>query len=175
MYVGVKSGAYNFRYGLLNRREDADGTVHIMAHAGASATAGSPKILQLIASASNPLVGVGWFATAPFATGMASATAVQYLHKTYVGIARDNVPSDTDGWFQIGGPFTGVVYATQDFYINCTIKWSAAVFGCSATVSGLNITAGSDNAVGTFAVSLSSVSQGTYDWYLFGLGCVGIG
>jgi hypothetical protein len=166
-YYGGDVSTYKIRHGSNYKREDADGRVHIFAHAGASATANVPKILQRISSASNPLVGVGYFATAVFANGLASATAAQ-SQRYYVGIPATNVPSDTDGWFQIGGPYIGVqLTSSVDNYINCGIKWTGAAFLCSAS-GYFAQTVASDCLINTFAVSLSSVSQGTYDWYLFG-------
>lgn len=165
MYTGGDVSSYKIRHGAHYKREDADGRVHVYAHAGASATANVPKILRPVSSASNPLVGVGYFATAAWATGLASATAAQY-YNLFVGIPANNVPSDTDGWFQIGGPYIGVQLASSlDEYINCTIKWTGTSFVCSSSGYFALTT---DSAVNTFAVSLSSVSQGTYDWYLFG-------
>jgi len=164
-YYGGDVSTYKVRYGANYKREDADGRVHIFAHAGASATANVPKILVLKSSASNPLVGVGYFATAAFASGLASATAAQCVNQ-YVGIPATNVPSDTDGWFQVGGPYIGVQLSSSvDNYINCTIKWTGTAFLCSS--SGF-FALTTDSMINTFAVSLSSVSQGTYDWYLFG-------
>jgi hypothetical protein len=111
-------------------------------------------------------VGVGYFATAVFANGLASATAAQ-SQRYFIGIPASNVPSDTDGWFQIGGPYIGVVWTTQDFYINCNIKWTGAAILCSSS-GYFAQTVATDSLINTFAVSLSSISQGTYDWYLFG-------
>ena len=166
-YYGGDVSTYKIRHGSNYKREDADGRVHIMAHAGAAATANVPKILQIIASASNPLVGVGWFATAAFANGLASATSAQAV-KYYVGIPATNVPSDTDGWFQIGGPYIGVQLGSSvDNYINCNIKWTGSAFLCSSS-GYFAQTVATDSQINTFAVALSSVSQGTYDWYLFG-------
>uniref|UniRef100_A0A6M3LMI0 Uncharacterized protein n=1 Tax=viral metagenome TaxID=1070528 RepID=A0A6M3LMI0_9ZZZZ len=167
MYTGGDVSTYKTRHGSRYTREDADGRVHIMAHAGASATANVPKVLTLYSSASNPLVGIGYFATAAYATGLASATAAQQQTQ-YVGIPANQVPSDTDGWFQIAGPFIGVALGSSlDNYINCAIKWTGTSFVCSSSGA---FRAGSvtDSTINSFAVSLSSVSQGTYDWYLFG-------
>lgn len=176
MYTGGDVSSYKIRHGQQYRREDADGRTHVLAHAGASATANVPKVLLFHASASNPLVGVGLFATAVMSTGLSSATAAVWNNKMYVGIPATNVPSDTDGWFQIGGVYTGVnlpAAASLDEYINCAIFWKAAAFLCS--VSGaLNPVAATENGCAVFAVSLSSVSQGTYDWYLLGNPCVGV-
>jgi hypothetical protein len=166
-YYGGDVSNYKIRHGGMYRREDADGRVHIFAHAGASATANVPKVLVIYASASNPLVGVGYYATAAFATGLASATAAQHKDM-FVGIPQNNIPSETDGWFQVGGIFTGVQLSSSlDNYINCAIKWTGSSFVCSS--SGM-WGAGSvtDSCINSFAISLSSVSQGTYDWYLVG-------
>lgn len=166
-YIGGDVSTYKIRHGSNYKREDADGRVHIFAHAGASATANVPKILQRVCSASNPLVGVGYYATAVYANGLASATAAQWA-RYYVGIPAQNVPSDTDGWFQVGGPYIGVQLSSSvDNYINCAIKWTGAAFLCSSS-GQFAATIATDSLINTFAVSLSSVSQGTYDWYLFG-------
>lgn len=174
MYTGGDVSSYKIRHGQMYKREDADGRTHVLAHAGASATANVPKVLLFHASASNPLVGVGLFATAVMDTGLSSISASIYSQKMYVGIPATNVPSDTDGWFQIGGVYTGVQLASSvDEYINCAIFWKDAGFLCS--VSGaLNPVAATENGPAVFAVSLSSVSQGTYDWYLLGCGVCGV-
>jgi hypothetical protein len=167
MHTGADDSGYKFRHGARFTREDADGRVHMYVHAGASATAAVPKVLHFIASASNPLVGCGYGATVPFSTGLASATAVQARHY-FVGIPETQVPSDTDGWVQIAGPYIGVVLGSSlDNYINCGIKWTGTAFLCSNSGA---FAAGSltDSMVNTFAISMSSVSQGTYDWYLMG-------
>lgn len=166
MHIGGDVSTYKIRHGSQYLREDADGRVHILARAGASATANVPKILSMIASASNPLVGVGYFATAVYSCLCASATAAQSKNY-FVGIPVNQVPSSAEGWFQIGGPYIGVQYTSQDFYINCGIKWSNATFLCSVS-GGQNVNAATDSVINTFGISLSSISQGTYDWYLFG-------
>jgi hypothetical protein len=181
MYNGGDNvSGYRIRHGSKYKREGADGRVSILAHAGAFATVNSPKILTLVASASNPLVGVGYFATAWFTTAMASATAIQARGgpAAYIGIPDQNVASDTDGWFQIAGPYTGVTPNTtgsisQDMCINSPVKWAGSGFDCSYSGSGASGYA-SDGMVGQFAISLSSISQGTYDWYLLGKKVCGI-
>jgi hypothetical protein len=166
MYTGGDVSTYKIRHGSQYRREDADGRVHIMAHAGAAATANCPKVLTIYASASNPIVGVGYYATAPYATGLASATAVQNMTH-FVGIPAQNVASDTDGWFQIAGPYIGVQISSVDEYINCSLKWSGTVFLCSSS-GAFRPASVTDSLCNTFGISLSSVSQGTYDWFLIG-------
>jgi hypothetical protein len=174
MYTGGDNvSGYRIRHGKNYLREDGDGRVHMMAHAGALATANYAKILTFVSSASNPLVGVGFFATAVFTTGLTSATAAQHGCKAYVGVPVDTVASDTDGWFQIAGPYIGVKASLTDYCINGPIKWSGANFQCSATY-------GSDfssdtSLVNIFGISLSSISAGTYDWYLIGDPITGLG
>jgi hypothetical protein len=167
MYTGGDVSTYKTRHGHRYLREDADGRVHLFAHAGASATVNVPKVLSIYASASNPIVGIGYYATAPYATGLASATAAQQVNQ-FVGIPAAAVASDTDGWFQIAGPYIGVTTGTSvDMYINCGVKWTGTAFICSASGA---FRAGSvtDSTINTFAISMSSISQGTYDWYLVG-------
>lgn len=173
MYIGGDNvSGYKIRHGKNYLREDGDGRVHLLAHNGTLATACYPRILTIVASASNPIEGVGWHATTVFSTGLASATAAQHGLKAYVGIPNTNVASDTDGWFQIAGPFIGVKASLTDYCINGPIKWSADNFQCSATY-------GSDfssdtSLVNIFGISLSSISAGTYDWYLIGDPIIGI-
>jgi hypothetical protein len=181
MYTGGDVSTYRIRHGSKYKREGADGRVSILAHAGAFATVDSPKVLTFVASASNPLVGVGYFATAWFTTVMTSATALHMVRgpAAYIGIPDQNVASDTDGWFQIAGPYTGVKPNTtgsisQDMCINAPIKWAGAGFDCSHSGSSILGYGASEGMVSGFAVSLSSISQGTYDWYLLGKKVCGI-
>jgi len=159
---GDNLSGYQVRYGYLSRREDGDGRVHMYSRALSGATAMVPKVLFFNCSNSQGAGGVGYFSTTPFATTKTSATAMAGA-EYFVGIPNDPVASNTDAWFQIGGPVKSAVIPSCTFVINGKIYWSAATFTGSAAY------ASADSLAGCFAVSLSSVSGATNDIYMLGL------
>lgn len=162
-YTGADNlSGYQVRFGYLSRREDGDGRVHMYARANASATAAVPKVLYFNASNTINAGGVGYFATTPFTTTKTSATAAAG-REYFVGIPNDTIPSGSDGWFQIGGPFKSANIPSCTFVLNGKIYWSAATFTGSAAW------ASADMSAAAFAVSLSSVSGAINDIYLLGL------
>jgi hypothetical protein len=164
---GDNLSGYQVRFGYLSRREDGDGRVHMFARALGGATVAVPKVLYFNASNSIGAGGAGYFATVPFTTTKTSATAgagAEY----FVGIPNDVVASNTDAWFQIGGPYKSAVLPSCTFVINGKIYWSGATFTGSAAW------ASADSFVGCFAVSLSSVSGATNDIFLMGQPVCGI-
>lgn len=167
-YTGSDNlSGYQVRYGYLSRREDGDGRVHMYARPLSGATAMVPKVLYFNASNSVGAGGVGYFATVPFTTTKTSATAAAGA-EYFVGIPNEAVASNTDAWFQIGGPVKGAVIPSCTFVINGKIYWSAA------TITGAVAWLSADSMIGCFAVSLSSVSGATNDIYMFGSPVCGI-
>jgi hypothetical protein len=162
-YIGGDNlSGYQVRFGYLSRREDADGRVHMFARALSGATAAVPKVLYFNASNSVGAGGVGYFATAPFTTTKTSTTAAAG-REYFVGIPNDNIASNADGWFQIGGPFKGANIPSCTFVLNGKIYWSAATFTGSAAWTS------ADMSAAAFAVSLSSVTGAINDIFLLGL------
>jgi hypothetical protein len=98
----------------------------------------------------------------PFTTTKTSATAAAG-REYFVGIPNETVASNTDAWFQIGGPYKSANIPSCTFVINGKIYWSGATF------TGSVAWASADMAAAAFAVSLSSVSGATNDIFLLGL------
>jgi hypothetical protein len=159
---GDNLSGYQVRSGL--RREDGDGRVHLYARALSGASLGIPKVLYFNASNSVAAGGPGYFATVPFATGKAS-TAAAAGRNFYIGIPNEEIPSNADAWFQIGGPFRGAALVScSGAGVNFAVRWRDATFACGAAYDIL------EPDVDCFAVMLSSnVNTGTsHDIYMFG-------
>lgn len=153
---------YQVRYG--QRREDGDGRSHMYARALSGATLGVPKILYFNASNSVGAGGVGYFATAPFASFKASSPAAA-ARNFYIGVSMETIPSNTDAWFQIAGPYkAAVLVSCSGSGINYSVKWRDATMAVGSTYSLW------EEDVDTWAVMLSSnVNTGTsHDIYMFG-------
>lgn len=163
-YAGFDNvSGYQARYSpFTNRREDADGRVHVLAKSINGATATVAKVLFPHMSVTVGVYNVGYFATVPFTTGKTSTTAAA-SQIYFVGAPNDTIASGSDGWFQIGGPFKGLqLGSASDAPINGMFKWQAATF----TASGAWTVASA--MIDTWGLSMSSVSSGTYDVYLLG-------
>jgi hypothetical protein len=164
---GDNLSGYAVRFGAGYKREDADGRTHIWARAISGATALVPHILYPYAGTAAS-GGIGYYSTVPFSTGLGSVSSACAQNAYFVGINNDTVASNTDAWFQVGGPIKGMVSPSVDFSLNGMVQWRAATITATTAAT---ITAWS----GTFGLSMSSISQGTYDVYLLNTPVCGIG
>lgn len=167
MYIGGDNvSGYSVRYGYLSRREDADGRVWLFGRAMSGATSLVPHVLYPYAGTAAS-GGIGYYSTLPFATGLSTVSAAGGACY-FVGVNYETVASGTDAWFQIGGPIKGMVSPSVDFALNGMVQWRAA------TMTG-SIAATNTCWIGTFGLSMSSISQGTYDVWMIGQPVCGIG
>jgi hypothetical protein len=168
MYIGYDNlSGYAARYGRNSVREDGDGRIHMFARCNNGATAMTAHVLypNMTSAASG---GCGYFATQLFATGFASLTALYCQSMYYIGVNNDTIATGADGWLQIAGPVKGFSYATQDISLNALVQWRIASV-CATIVATMT------TWLSTFAISCSSISQGTYDIYMLGNPVMGIG
>jgi hypothetical protein len=166
-YIGYDNlSGYAARFSSLSRREDGDGRIHMYARAMSGATAAVPHVLYPYAGTAAS-GGVGYYSTVPFSTGLSTVSAAGNL-QYFVGVCLDTVASNTDAWFQIAGPLKGMVSPSVDFSLNGQVQWRAATI-TATTAATITCWAG------TFGLSMSSISQGTYDVYLLGQVVSGIG
>lgn len=139
----------------LGVREDMDGTQWVYARAHGALTAKTPYVCRM--------TNGGWTTLALFDTGAASTTAASH-YGYYPFVPAAAIASDTDGWGQIGGPVTGVGAVSQSATTGNYLRWS------DATLTGTTAASATAITVDCYGIVLATVSSGTYDLYLRGIG-----
>ena len=138
-YVHLTDG-----FDLTGARVDADGKMWMWARAGASATAQTGKVLgQRIYDGKGE-----WIATIPFDTGYGTETAAAYA-QFYVGFPNALVPSDTHGWFQVGGEASIQLATEQAGTAGCYLRWEDATVQAGVATSAF-ASVGAVNYFGAF-------------------------
>lgn len=154
MYIGAEDFTdYNVRS--ITFREDSNGKIFVYARAGASSTALYPKLVYYGRD--------GFRTTAVYDTGATALSAALGYQRFYLGIPSDAVPSDNDGWFQIGGPIEDVVLdASQSGTTGNMVVWKDATLTVSTAISATGATQFCD-CVG---IVMATATASTFDLYL---------
>jgi hypothetical protein len=168
-------GSYKTR--TLQQRSDSDNKIFVQAIAMSGATAKAYYILAPYGGTVGAgAVGIGYLATAIFATGLASTSAAFYRGNNFFSFAEKTLASGDMGWFQTGGPVTSATLGTQSSSAGSYYCW------CSATVSvfvpGTLIPAGNMFGVGMASAGAAGVGNATYtshDIYLLNQPVAGVG
>lgn len=160
------------------QRWDSDNKVFMRANANSGATAKAYYVLTpYVGTVGANGVGIGYIATAIFATGCAlTATAPAFKGYMYIGFSEQTIASGSDGWFQTGGPITSATLGTQSSSAGGYYCWASAtisVFAALTQVAGVNAF-----GIGMGSAGATGVGNATYtshDIYLYNQPVVGVG
>lgn len=151
-------------------REDGNGKIWLQAYAVASCTATYPKMLAIGYESSGGRFG--YKANALFDVGAASTTMAAQIGHFYLGISKETVPSDSWGWFQIGG-YVGTV-GCDSGGITGTIGGMFNVTDASVANAGAAASITNSVNIGAFGICTASASAtATHSMYLLGVPFVG--